>query len=162
MRTKKRWEEEDHVCAVAVKRMIKLAGKKGFGNAREIRKCLEGATQNAMSRLGQNFSQDNMRLVLSDVIGQDPRLCSEKLKRVLKEIGEKIGWRRVKERVNELVELCGVNYERELLGKPQFPVFLNRMFLGSPGTGKVNILVLVSVSVAAFWSLTSAEFLSLV
>ena len=78
-------------------------GKRG-PCAREIRKRLETATQNAMSRLGQNFSQDNMVLEISDVIGQDPRLSSDKLKRVLKEIDEKIGWKRVKERVQELVE----------------------------------------------------------
>lgn len=133
MRRKKQWNEEGHVCTVAVKRIVKMSGRKGFGNARQVRIRLEEATQSAMARLGQKFSQENMILKIVDVIGEDPHLSSEKLQRVLKEIEEKVGWKRVKAKVSELVELCGVNYQRELLGKAPFPVFLNRMFLGSPG-----------------------------
>lgn len=135
MRSKKKWAEEDGVCRVVVKRLCKSAGKKGFGNAREVRKRLETATQEAMARLGNSFSQDKMLLKISDVIGEDPRLSNEKLARVRKEIDEKIGWKRIKDQVEELLRICGVNYERELMGKPTLDVFLNRMFLGNPGTG---------------------------
>lgn len=138
MRADKQWREEDGTCGVIVKRMLKMAGRKGFGNAREVRKRLEGATQAAMTRLGDEFSMDKMELKIVDVIGEDPRLKSEKLQHVLAEFDEKIGWARVKKNIDELVELCGVNYQRELLGKPALEVFLNRMFLGNPGTGKTT------------------------
>ena len=157
LRTAKHWKEEDHVCRVAVKRLVKMAGRKGFGNAREIRRYLETATQNAMSRLGEHFSRENMILKISDVIGEDPRLLSEKLKSVQSEIDEKIGWQRVKDKVKELIELCGTNYERQLLGKPQLPVFLNRMFLGSPGTGKTTCAKLYGRLLKELGFLTSGE-----
>jgi replication-associated recombination protein RarA len=134
LRDDKEWREEKDVCRVVVKRISKMAGRKGFGNAREVRRRLEEATQSAMSRLGSTFDETTMVLTIEDVIGQDPRLLNEKLKRVMLEIEEKIGWRRVKEQVKELLQLCGVNYRRELLGQPQLDVFLNRLFLGNPGT----------------------------
>lgn len=134
MRSKKDWREEDGVCGVVVRRMAKMAGRKGFGNAREVRRRLEEATQGAMSRLGLNFSEENMELLIEDVIGEDPRLSNEKLERVIAEIDEKIGWKRIKASVDELVKLCGVNYHLELAGKPTLPFLKNRMFLGNPGT----------------------------
>jgi hypothetical protein len=133
LRNDKGWEEADGVCQVVVKRLVKMAGRKGFGNAREVRKRLEDATQAAMSRLGNDFSMDRMKLEIEDVIGQDPRLTNEKLKRVKDEIDRKIGWGRVKKHIGELIDLCGINYQRELLGKPPLDIFLNRMFLGNPG-----------------------------
>jgi replication-associated recombination protein RarA len=138
MRTDKRWDEAEGVCSVVVKRMMKQAGRKGFGNAREVRKRLESSTQAAMARLGKTLCKSNMCLEIQDVIGEDPRLSSSRLLVVISELHEKIGWRRIKEAVQELIELCGANYHRELLGKPPLDVFLNRMFLGNPGTGKTT------------------------
>ncbi len=138
MRSKKKWLEEDGVTRIVVKRLSKVAGKKGFGNARDVLVRLEKATQEAMVRMGDNFSEANMVLSIIDVIGEDPRLSNGKLMKVCNEIEHKIGWERVKRQVNELVKLCGVNYGRELRGEPALDIFLNRMFLGNPGTGKVN------------------------
>jgi replication-associated recombination protein RarA len=58
MRLEKGWNEEDGVSTVVFKRMLKLTGRKGFGNAREVRNRLEAASQSAMSRLGLDFSMD--------------------------------------------------------------------------------------------------------
>jgi replication-associated recombination protein RarA len=134
MRNERLWEEEDGVCSVVVKRMVKVSGRKGFGNAREVRKRLEVATQTAMVRLGDKLSNETMRLEIEDVIGKDPRLESEKLLQVIGELENKIGWSRVKTTVGELMELCSTNYRRELLGKKPFDISLNRLFLGNPGT----------------------------
>jgi len=133
LRIKKGWDEEEGVCRVMVKRLMKRAGCKGFANAREVRTRLEEATQSAMTRLGHEFSMDKMKLKIKDVLGDDPRLSNEKLHRVIEAIQLKIGWGRVKKTISELVELCGVNYSRELLGKPPLEIFLNRLFLGNPG-----------------------------
>jgi hypothetical protein len=78
-----------------------------------------------------------MEVVMADVI-KDPRHSNEKLLRVREEIDQMIGWGRIKDRVKELVELCGVNFSLELQGKPPLEVFLNRLFLGNPGTGKTQ------------------------
>lgn len=136
MRENKEWSEEQGVCRVVVRRMAKITGRKGFGNAREVRRRLEEATQSAMSRLGDDFDDSMMTLTVEDVIGQDPRLQNEKLKRVVDEIEEKIGWQRVKQQVKSLLELCGVNYRRELLGQTELDIFQNRLFLGNPGKSK--------------------------
>jgi AAA lid domain len=133
MRTSMRWSEADNVCSVVVKRVKKLKGQKGFGNAREVRNRLESATRAAMSRLGDNFNQDNMNLEVVDVIGEDPKLLNSKLVAVKSSIDEKIGWYRVKFAVNEMLELCSTNYQRELLGKSTLPMVMNRLFLGNPG-----------------------------
>eukprot|EP00934_Nitzschia_sp_Nitz4_P008360 Nitzschia sp. Nitz4//scaffold84_size84139//17889//22709//NITZ4_005193-RA/size84139-augustus-gene-0.44-mRNA-1//-1//CDS//3329559018//8350//frame0 len=138
MRSERGWHEGPGVCDVMVRRLLRKAGKKGFGNAREIRVHLEEATQIAMARLGDNFSQSKMVLSVTDVIGQDPRLSNEKLARVRREIEEKVGWKRVKSKIDELVNLCGVNYGRELQNLPPIDICLNRLFLGNPGTGKTT------------------------
>jgi hypothetical protein len=141
MRVTKKWEEAAGVSVVVVNRMLKMSGRKGFGNAREVRRRLEAATQSAMVRLGDAFSQDTMQIEVVDVIGEDPRLSNAKLRRVLDEVGSKTGWVRVKRVVNELINVCGLNYQRELQGQPPLPIFLNRLFLGNPGTGKYIALV---------------------
>eukprot|EP00978_Attheya_sp_CCMP212_P007254 scaffold16880_cov36-Attheya_sp.AAC.1 len=138
MRNVKRWQELPGVCSVIVKRMVKLSGRKGFGNAREVRKRLESATKAAMGRLGTKLKNSTMCLEIQDVIGEDPRLTNTKLLRVREEFGKKIGWKRVKEAIESLIDLCGTNYHRELLSKPPLDLVFNRMFLGSPGTGKTT------------------------
>jgi len=132
-RERMKWKEEEGVCDVAIRRLLKKSGRKGFGNAREVRRLLESATRKALSRQDETFSPDDMIIEIRDVIGDDPRLKNDKLQRILAEINEKIGWHRVKDRINELIDLCGRNYQQELMGKPPFEIFLNRMFLGNPG-----------------------------
>ena len=57
---------------------------------------------------------------------------------MLDKINGKIGWKKIKEAVKDLVMVCGTNYQRELDGQAPLPVFLNRLFLGNPGTGQVR------------------------
>ncbi len=120
---------------VACRRIAKLRGKKGFGNAREVRKQVEAAIGNAMHR--DDFDEDDMRLRTEDVLGENPVRCA-KLKKELDELDGYIGWNRVKEACQTLVEVVSQNYERELEGKKPLEVFLNRLFLGNPGTGKTT------------------------
>ena len=67
---------------------------------------------------------------------------------------KKIGWKKIKEAVKELITVCGTNYQRELDGQAPLPVFLNRLFLGNPGTGALgrsfmtNLLAMGSTLVA--------------
>lgn len=132
MREEKCWKENSGVCRVAVSRLVKLSGRKGFGNAREVRKVMEKSIQSAMVRLGEELDESTMVLDIVDVIGEDPR-HSKKLEALLTEIDGKIGWKRIKEKIWELINLCGANRDRELKGEPQHDIFLNRMFLGNPG-----------------------------
>lgn len=158
MREDKGWDEADGVCAVVTKRLLKMSGRKRFGNAREVRRRLEEATQAALARMGNTFSMDTMKLEIEDVIGQDPRLSNEKLKRLQEEIGRKIGWGRVIANIDELLKLCGINYEREFRGKPPMDIFLNRMFIGNPGKRIIcssQLTMVYVVSVSQFYFLCS-------
>uniref|UniRef100_A0A7S2JRL8 AAA+ ATPase domain-containing protein n=2 Tax=Leptocylindrus danicus TaxID=163516 RepID=A0A7S2JRL8_9STRA len=137
MREDKCWKENPGVCRVTISRLEKSSGRKGLGNAREVRKVLERSIQSAMVRLGEDLDEGTMILDIIDVIGEDPRRC-KKLESVLSEIEGKIGWKRIKAKIQELINLCGANRDRELKGEPQHEIFLNRMFLGNPGTGKTT------------------------
>ena len=48
-------------------------------------------------------------------MGESP-LDNPKLKSVLAEINSKIGWKKIKEAVQEIVSTCETNYERQLTG----------------------------------------------
>jgi len=136
MRESRGWREADpRLANVVVRRLVKASGTKHFGNARDVRKKLEEAVSRAMSR--PSFDGSALVLEIEDAIGENPAQ-NEKLKHVLDEIDAKTGWRKIKTAVHDLVKLCSVNYERELAGQSPLPLFLNRMFLGNPGTGKTT------------------------
>lgn len=132
--TDREWVAEDKCGVIACRRLARGAGIKGFGNARAVRRLVEQATQAAMARKDFNGITE-IRTV--DVLGERPT-TNPKLQAVLAELDDKIGWKRIKEKVRELVEICDKNYERELNGVDTIPVSMNRLFLGSPGTGKTT------------------------
>ena len=140
MRQKKHWCEEDNVQSVVIRRLVKSTGRKGFGNARDVRKVLESATQSAMTRLGNDLNEESMELKIVDIIGEDP-MENQKIQVLLKKVESKIGWGKVKETFKELIQLCSTNYSREVDGQPPLEIFLNRMFLGNPGTGEIHNIV---------------------
>ena len=133
---KKGWVAPDEgLTKVLVARVARLAGKKGFGNARTLDQRFDEASTRALSR--HDFDKDRMEMRMVDVIGRRPSE-NEKLQAALAELEKKTGWARVKSAVRELVDLANENYDRELRGKKPSPVLLNRMFLGNPGTGKTT------------------------
>ncbi|ORY39360.1 hypothetical protein BCR33DRAFT_788369 [Rhizoclosmatium globosum] len=128
------WTADDRIGPLVTKKLAKMTGRKGFGNARAVRAKFEEYTKRAFSR--ESYDGEPL-LILEDVIGESP-LQNQKLKNVLAEFEERIGWVQVKKTVNELVSVCEKNYERELNGLDASPVILNRLFLGNPGTGKTT------------------------
>ena len=134
------WSADPKIGHIVAKRLIKRAGKKGFGNAREVRNLFESAMKKAMGR--ENYDAANCVLEMKDVIGEWLGLDNPQLKDILKEIDGKIGWVKIKQSIQELLKIVELNYERELLGEPQLPIFLNRLFLGNPGTGKTTCATL--------------------
>eukprot|EP01134_Creolimax_fragrantissima_P007209 CFRG7209T1 len=157
-------EDNPKITSIVIGRVSKMIGRKGFGNAREIRKRLEHATTAAMSR--EDFNPTDLVLHFVDVIGEDPR-SNPKLQGVIENINKMIGWSKIKKAVESLVNLCGCNYERELEGEQPLPVIMNRMFLGNPGTGKTTCAKLYGqvlkhlgfLSIGDVVSTTSADFM---
>lgn len=128
------WVADDKCGVIACRRLARGAGVKGFGNARAVRRLFEQSSQAAMAREDFNGITE-IRTV--DVLGERPTK-NPKLASVLSELDDKIGWKRIKTKVKELVEICDKNYARELTGVDTIPVSMNRLFLGSPGTGKTT------------------------
>jgi Cdc6-like AAA superfamily ATPase len=161
MRESMGWKEDEKVTAVVVKRLSKRSGKRGFGNAREVRSLLESSIKVAMTRLDDKFSPTTMILTIQDVIGRDPRIFqNEKLDNIVQEIESKIGWASVKQSIKDLIDLCSVNYQRELLAQPPLDIPLNKLFLGAPGTGKTTCAKLYGKLLKELGFLSSGEVIS--
>ncbi|KAG7398349.1 hypothetical protein PHYBOEH_011257 [Phytophthora boehmeriae] len=129
------WEYEKPIAKVACRRLAKAAGRKGFGNARAVRKLFEQAVKEAMAR--EDFDWGNLKFETVDLLGDRPSI-NPKLQAVLNEVEEKTGWNKIKDELKKLVRISDENYERELKGQETVPLCLNRLFLGNPGTGKTT------------------------
>ncbi|KAI9925314.1 hypothetical protein MW887_006242 [Aspergillus wentii] len=127
---------------IVARRVGRGRGKEGFGNARAIENVTSLISQRQANRLARERrsrrSVDVMFLTKNDLIGPEPsqalRNCSawQKLKKM-------IGLDAVKKDVQALLDSIQTNYERELLEKKLVEFTLNRVFLGSPGTGKTSV-----------------------
>lgn len=131
----KNWDADERLAGFVAKKLSLGANKRGFGNARAVRNIFEAATQLAMS--DPNFDGVVMYLKVEFVCGEDP-LINPKLHRIIDEFNNMTGWGTIKKAVEQLVQQTSKNYQLSLVGKNPRPIFMNRMFLGNPGTGDAN------------------------
>ncbi|KAI8627392.1 ATPase [Xylariaceae sp. FL1651] len=128
-------------CRIVARRLGSGRGKEGFGNAR--------AVENMLARIGRRQSErlrserraglkpDDLLLKKEDLIGPEPSNALLKSEAWSK-LQNLIGLTSVKESVGSLVDSIRTNYQRELKEEPIIEYSLNRVFLGSPGTGKTT------------------------
>lgn len=127
---------------IAVRRLGRGRGREGFGNARALENMFAKIRERQSDRLTaqrkKGLSPDDFQLTKEDLIGPDPSkailTCDAWTK-----LQQLTGLKSVKESVRFFIDRTKTNYERELEEKELINVSLNRVFLGSPGTGKTTV-----------------------
>ncbi|KAK1981578.1 ATPase [Colletotrichum cereale] len=127
---------------VVCRRLGRGRGKEGFGNARAIENLLDKISGRQANRLRKErragANPDDLLLTKEDLVGPEPSSALSKCQ-AWAELQRLIGLSSVKESVRALVDSIQTNYARELAEEPIIEYSLNKVFLGSPGTGKTTI-----------------------
>lgn len=127
---------------IAVRRLGRGRGRNGFGNARALRSLFDKIRERQSERLTKERRAgrrpDDFRLTKEDLIGPEPSTVMVQSK-AWKTLQSMIGLDSVKKSVKNLFDMTISNYQRELQELEPDAVSLNRVFLGSPGTGKTTV-----------------------
>jgi hypothetical protein len=145
---------------IAVRRLGRGRGQEGYGNARALENMWAKISERQASRLQRERAAgakpDDFLFTKEDLIGPEPS-GAVRDSAAWKELQGLIGLKAVKESIRGLVDRLQLNYERELEEKPPIEVSLNRIFLGSPGTGKTSVGKLYGTILADMGLLSKSE-----
>lgn len=131
---------DDKYVRIAAKRLGKLRGTHGFGNARAVQHFVETAGDRQTARVlrlrREKQDPDIFEMTREDLLGERALDTSQNI--ALKDLHALWGLDAVKDSVDRLLRMVETNVEREDLEIPLQEVSLNRIFLGNPGTGRVT------------------------
>lgn len=127
---------------IVARRLGRGRGKVGFGNARAVENALSKIESRQAQRVRQErrkgMTPGDLLLTKEDMVGPEPTNIL-KGNPAWKKLQQMIGLSSVKDSITALFDSIKYNFQRELEEKPIVDFSLNKVFLGSPGTGKTTV-----------------------